>query len=167
MKKLLLLWFVLSTAAWAEPSLQQQLEQMRQQATQLNRELFILEEELLFPAQTQLAVYLSVDSGQFFQLDSVQLLLNDKPISSHLYTEAQRSALERGAIQPLHKDNIRAGEHRLTAVFVGIGPEQQPYRRALTVPFNKGQQRVQLELKIRDSSGRFEPEFVAELWPVN
>ena len=52
-----------------------QLESLKKKALQLNRELFILEEDLLFPASTQIGVYLSMDVGEFFQLDSVELKL--------------------------------------------------------------------------------------------
>jgi hypothetical protein len=39
----------------------------------LNRDLFVLEEELLFPANTQVAVFVSMDVGDFFALDSISL----------------------------------------------------------------------------------------------
>ncbi|MBU2113206.1 MAG: AraC family transcriptional regulator [Gammaproteobacteria bacterium] len=142
----------------------EQLEQLKQQVIQLNRELFLLEEELLFPPQTQLALYLSVDSGQFFQLDSVELRLNDKPIAAHLYTVEQRDALSRGAIQPLFKTNINAGEHNLTAVFVGKGPDKRDYRRAVSYQFAKADDAVLLELQIKDRSSDYQPEFIVAPW---
>ncbi|MDP5207967.1 hypothetical protein ORI99_13155, partial [Alishewanella sp. SMS9] len=131
----LLLSLFVAMPLLAQESAEQQLEQLKQQAIALNRELFILEEELLFPAQTQLAVFLSVDAGQFFQLDSVQLKLNDESVTAYLYTEKEIAGLLRGAIQPLFKGNIRAGEHTLTAVFVGKGPDKRDYRRAISHTF--------------------------------
>ena len=141
-----------------------QLEQLRQQVIQLNRELFLLEEELLFPPQTQLALYLSVDTGQFFRLDSVELQLNDQPLDAHLYTEQQWAALTRGAIQPLLKTNINAGDHTLTAVFVGKGPDNRDYRRAVSYPFTKADDAVLLELQVKDRSSDYQPEFIVLPW---
>lgn len=141
-----------------------QLEQLKQQVIQLNRELFLLEEELLFPPETQMALFLSVDTGKFFQLDSVELRLNDKPIGAHLYTSAQWQALTRGAIQPLYKGNIKAGEHNLTAVFVGKGPDNRDYRRAVSYAFTKAEEAVLLELQINDRSSDYQPDFVVEPW---
>ncbi len=159
---------LMPAAVWAQQaSAQQQLEQLKQQAILLNRELFILEEELLFPPQTQLGVFLSVDAGQFFRLDSVQLRLNDEPLSAHLYTEKELEALLRGAIQPLYKGNIRAGEHSLTAVFVGKGPQDQDYRRAITYRFEKASDAMLLEFKVSDSSANYQPEFSVEVWSGN
>ncbi|MBV2128318.1 AraC family transcriptional regulator [Arsukibacterium indicum] len=157
----------LSAAATTEPPAEQQLEQLKQQAIALNRELFILEEELLFPPQTQLAVFVSVDAGSFFQLDSIQLKLNDEAVDAHLYTASELEGLARGAIQPLYKGNIRAGEHTLTAVFVGIGPEERDYRRAISHRFTKADEAVLLELKITDSSANYQPDFSVEVWSGN
>ncbi|WP_019674985.1 hypothetical protein [Arsukibacterium perlucidum] len=150
-----------------EESAQQQLEQLKQQAIALNRELFILEEELLFPPQTQLAVFVSVDAGSFFQLDSIQLTINDQAVSAHLYTASELAGLQRGAIQPLYKGNIRAGEHSLTAVFVGKGPEGRDYRRAVSHSFTKADDAMLLELKITDSSANYQPDFSVEVWSGN
>ncbi len=142
----------------------EQLEQLKQQVIQLNRELFLLEEELLFPPQTQLALFLSVDTGQFFRLDSVELRLNDKPVTAHLYTAQQWDALTRGAIQPLFKTNINAGRHNLTAVFVGKGPDNRDYRRAVSYQFDKADTAVLLELQVKDRSSDYQPEFIVAPW---
>lgn len=164
---LLLFCCQLSLAQTTETPAADQLEQLKQQVIQLNRELFLLEEELLFPPQTQLALYLSVDSGQFFQIDSVELRLNDKPLAAHLYTVQQREALARGAIQPLHKANINAGKHQLTAVFVGKGPDNRDYRRAVSYEFEKSDDAVLLELQIRDRSSDYQPEFIVAPWSAD
>jgi hypothetical protein len=158
-----LLWLSLFTNAATEP-VSNQLEDLKQQVIKLNRELFLLEEELLFPPQTQLAVFLSVDSGKFFQLDSVELILNDKPVGAHLYTAQQWQALTRGAIQPLFKGNVKAGEHNLTAVFVGKGPDNRDYRRAVSYQFAKADDAVLLELQIKDRSSDYQPDFVVQPW---
>ncbi len=64
----------------------------------LNRDLFILEEELLFPANTQVAVFVSLDVGEFFALDALELKLDGKQVSSYLYTEREVEALHRGGV---------------------------------------------------------------------
>ncbi|MDP5151620.1 AraC family transcriptional regulator [Rheinheimera baltica] len=158
-----LLWLSMFASAETEP-VNTQLEQLKQQVIQLNRELFLLEEELLFPPETQLAVYLSADMGQFFQLDSVELILNDKPVEAHLYTTQQWDALKRGAIQPLFKGNVKAGEHNLTAVFIGKGPDNRDYRRAVSYPFTKAEEAVLLELQIKDRSSDYQPDFIVQPW---
>jgi hypothetical protein len=158
-----LLWLSALASADTAP-VSSQLEQLKQQVIQLNRELFLLEEELLFPPETQLAVFLSIDSGQFFQIDSVELILNDKPVGAFLYTTQQREALQRGAIQPLYKGNVKAGEHNLTAVFVGKGPDNRDYRRAVNYRFAKADDAVLLELQVKDRSTDYQPDFIVQPW---
>ncbi|MGI5309376.1 AraC family transcriptional regulator [Rheinheimera sp. WS51] len=163
-----LLWLSCPVLAQTEqPTAVTQLEQLKQQLIQLNRELFLLEEELLFPPETQVAVFVSIDTGQFFNLDSIQLLLNDKPVTAHLYTKQQLDALKRGAIQPLFKTNVKAGEHQLTAVFTGKGPDNTDYRRAVSYQFIKEDDAVLLELKIKDRSSDYQPEFIVQPWASN
>jgi hypothetical protein len=144
--------------------LQQDMAQLKQQVIQLNRELFLLEQALLFPPETQLSLFLSVDTGQFMQIDSVELLLDDEPVGGHLYTPTQLEALKRGAIQPLLQLNIDAGQHQLTAVFVGKGPDNRDYRRAVNYSFEKKAEPVLLELQVNDRSSNYQPEFVIQPW---
>ena len=145
-------------------SLDTQLQDLKDQVLDLNRELFILEEELLFPANTQVAVFLSMDVGEFFDLDSVQLSLNDKPVSKYLYTGREVEALHRGGVHRLFLGNLRAGEHELVAVFTGEGPHERDYRRGTTIRFEKGIGAKFLELKISDRSSKLQPEFIVREW---
>jgi len=74
-------------------ALASELEDIKSQVLKLNRDLFILEEDLLFPASTQIAVFVSIDVGRFLKLDSVELKIDDNNVSGFLYTERQRKAL--------------------------------------------------------------------------
>jgi len=58
-------------------TLDEQVQDLKKLAVDLNRDLFLLEEELLFPANTQVAVFISMDVGEFFALDSVEIKLDD------------------------------------------------------------------------------------------
>ena len=50
-------------------ALDESVQDLKKDVVDLNRELFVLEEELLFPANTQVAVFVSMDIGEFFALD--------------------------------------------------------------------------------------------------
>lgn len=158
---------VLNLASYAakaqetEQPLSTQIEDLKKALITLNRDLFILEEDLLFPSSSQVAVYLSLDVGAFFQLDAVELKIDDELATHYLYTERQVNALQRGGVQRLYMGNIPQGEHELTAFFVGIGPENRPYKRAVTLKFEKEDDPQALELKIVDSEAKQQPEFHA------
>ncbi len=142
-----------------------QMEGIKRDLVELKRDLVVLEEDLLYPASSQVAVFLSMDVGEFFALDSVTLKLNGKDVTHYLYTEKQADALFRGGVQRLFVGNVKQGENQLTAFFTGKGPEGRDYRRATTVAFEKSFEPSYVELKISDSTAKYQPEFVATVSP--
>jgi hypothetical protein len=144
--------------------LDEDVQSLKAEVLDFNRELFILEEELLFPASTQVAVFVSMDTGNFFALDSVQLTINDKEVANYLYTEREVEALRRGGVQRLYLGNLKAGEHELLAVFTGKGPHGRDYRRATSLEFEKGLGARFLELAITDSEASLQPDFRVREW---
>ena len=145
-------------------SIAKQLQKLKREVIALNRDLFVLEEDLLFPSSTQVAVYLSMDVGTYFKLDSVELKIDDEVVTSYLYTDRQIDALYRGGVQRLHIGNLSQGEHQISAFFVGLGPESREYKRATSFTFNKAADSKALELTITDSTSKQQPTFtVVEL----
>ncbi|WP_339719057.1 hypothetical protein [uncultured Paraglaciecola sp.] len=139
----------------------EQLQQLRKEVVSLNRDLFVLEEDLLFPSSTQVVVYLSMDVGTYFNLDAVELQIDDKVVTYHLYTEKQVQALFKGGVQKLHMDNLAQGEHQLSAFFIGKGPQNREYKRATSLSFTKTADAKSLEISIIDSSVKQQPIFEA------
>src|SRR5690606_8797239 len=78
------------------------IQALKKEAIDLNRELCMLEEELLFPANTQVAVFLSLDVGELFQLESVTLRLDQQEVAHHLYEPREIAALAKGGVQRLY-----------------------------------------------------------------
>lgn len=148
----------------APQALDTRIQDVKAQVIQLNRDLLVLEEELLFPANTQVAVFVSMDVGKLFELESVQVKLGDKVVANHLYTPLEVQALHRGGVQRLHLGNLRAGEHELTAFFTGRGPHERDYRRGATVKFEKATDAKYIELRIQDKQAKLQPEFEVKVW---
>jgi hypothetical protein len=154
-------------AADAEVALQgvdRQVQDLKQELVALNRELFKLEEELLYPASTQVAVFVAVDVGTFFALDSLTIELDGDEVAHYLYTEREVEALHRGAVQRVFVGNLKSGEHELVAFFTGKGPHERDYRRGTTLKFEKNVGARFLELKISDRVSALQPEFVVREW---
>ncbi len=147
-------------------TLASELEDIKSQVLKLNRDLFILEEDLLFPASTQIAVFVSVDVGRFLKLDSVELKIDDNNVSGFLYTERQRKALEQGGIQRIYLGNIKTGPHLLTAVFTGNDAEGRTVQRAITHNFDKTDETVMIELKVEDSESSYRADIKVEQWAL-
>ncbi len=147
-----------------DTELHQQIRDLKKQVIELNRNLFILEEDLLFPANTQFSVFLSMDSGQLFDLDSVELKIDDKVIAHHLYTEREIDALKRGGVQKLYLGNLPSGKHEIIALFIGRGPNGRDYRRGQTITIEKGADPQFVEFMIIDDTSKEQPEFKTRIW---
>ena len=144
--------------------LDQEIQGLKKDVVDLNKDLFILEEELLFPANTQVAVFLSMDVGDFFALDSVQLKIDRKEVINYLYTPREVEALLKGGVQRLYLGNLKVGSHELVAFFNGKGPNERPYKRGASLRFEKGVGAKYLELKIDDRQRKLQPEFEIKDW---
>jgi hypothetical protein len=140
------------------------VQDVKSDVIKLNRDLLVLEEELLFPANTQVALFVSMDVGKMFELDSVQVKLDDKVVANYLYTALEVEALHRGGVQRVYLGNIKTGSHELVAFFTGKGPHDRDYKRGANVKFDKTTDAKYIELRIQDSTGQLQPEFDVKLW---
>ena len=145
-------------------TLDQEVQGMKKEVIDLNRDLFVLQEELLFPANTQVAVYVSMDVGAFFALDSVTLKIDNKEVKNYLYTAREAEALLKGGVQEIYLGNLKVGKHELVAFFTGKGPVDRGYKRGATITFDKGVGAKYLELKITDRVSKHQPEFKIKDW---
>lgn len=145
-------------------NLDNEIQQLKQEVLELNRDLYILEEELLYPSSTQVAVYISVDVGDFFDLDSVQIQLNEKVVANYLYTEREVEALLRGGVHQIYIGNLPSGEHELVAYFVGRGPKGRDFKRGANRIIEKGLGAKYVELKITDQTAKHQPDFIVKEW---
>jgi hypothetical protein len=145
-------------------TLDQEVQGLKKDVIDLNKDLFVLEEELLFPANTQVALYVSMDVGTFFALDSVTIKIDNKEVKNYLYTAREADALLKGGVQQIYLGNLKVGKHELVAFFAGKGPIERDYKRGATITFDKGVGAKYLELKITDRVAKHQPEFTIKDW---
>lgn len=151
-------------SAAAPAPVDQQVQSLKSDVLDLNRDLFVLEQELLYPANTQVAVFVSMDAGTFFALDSVQLKIDGKEVADYLYTPREVHALVQGGVQRLYVGNLKAGKHELVAFFTGKGPHDRDYTRGASLEFRKGIGAKYLELTISDDQSKLQPQFRIKNW---
>lgn len=144
--------------------LSRDIQKLKQSVVVLNKDLRVLEEDLLFPANTRFHVFLSLNVGEFFRLEGVELRLDNETVTTYLYSEEERTALAKGGMHRLHLGNVSAGEHSLSAFFIGQGPNGREYKRGSSLRFTKAQGPKYVELSIVDSEARQQPEFTVREW---
>jgi len=145
-------------------SLDPKIQSLKEEILELNTLLFRLQEDLLFPEDSSLVVFLSVEGGNYFNLDSVKLHLDDTMVSSYLYTHREVTALRKGGVQRLYTGNIKSGAHQLVAVFTGTGPQEKDYKLAETISIEKKKGAAFIKIIIRDDADKKQPEFKYETW---
>jgi hypothetical protein len=145
-------------------TLDQEVQGLKKDVVDLNKDIFVLQEELLFPANTQVALYVSMDVGTFFALDSVTVKIDNKEVKNYLYTAREADALLKGGVQQIYLGNLKVGKHELVAFFTGKGPVERDYKRGATLTFDKGVGAKYLELKITDRVPKHQPEFMIKDW---
>ena len=110
-----------------------------------------LEQKLLHPVNTRVAVFLSLANRQALELDSVELFVNEQPVTAHLYTENERSSLGQGGVHQLFIGNLVDGRHTLKAVINARAANNRFVRREIVHDFRKqpGTLRLQMTLNAK------------------
>ena len=144
--------------------LDKEVQSLKQEVLELNRDLFLLEEDLLFPSSTQLSIFVSLDVGPFFRLDAVQIQLDGQVVANYLYTAQQIEAMQHGGVHRIYTGNLRDGKHELVSSFIGKGPNDREYRRETALVIDKGAKEKYIELKVVDKERKHQPGFEIKEW---
>ena len=80
-------------------SLDEQVQEIKTDVLGIAAELNRLEEKLLYPSNTQLAVFVSIAQGETFRLDSMQINIDGELATHFLYGFKELEALQHGGVQ--------------------------------------------------------------------
>ncbi len=164
MRRVVVLLLMLFASQLHAAELDKELADFKRDVLEVNKRLLLLEEELLFPADTQVGIYVSLDVGHYFQPDSVTLELDGEVLASPLSTERELRALKNGAVQRLALANVKNGEHEIVAFVTGMGPEGREIRRGVTGRFDKRHGRHFVQLHIEDDKAKQQPRLLFRDW---
>ena len=99
--------------------LDEQVQEIKSDVLSIAAQLNQLEEKLLYPSNTQVAVFVSIAGGERFRLDAVEIHLDGTAVAHHIYTFKELEALQKGGVQRIYTGNIRAGMHDLQVSMMG------------------------------------------------
>ena len=100
-------------------SLDEQVQEIKSDVLGIAAELRALEERLLYPSNTQVAVFVSLAEGESFRLDSVQVEIDGELVAHHIYSFKELEALQKGGVQRIYTGNVPTGEHQLQVSVAG------------------------------------------------
>ncbi|EKF75147.1 hypothetical protein A11A3_05624 [Alcanivorax hongdengensis A-11-3] len=163
MSALLLSLGQLAYADNSDTGLSEQIRQLKSEALDLNRDLTLLEQELLY-ASPQTNVFVSVDVGTPIRLVDINLTIDGNHVAYHFYNDQEFQALTKGGIQRLYSGNLTSGHHVLSAVINGYDPQGKDYQKTTSYSFTKGAGRKMIEMQVRDDLNNHQHKFEFHEW---
>ena len=117
--------------------LDEQVQEIKSDVLGIAAELTQLEEKLLYPSSTQVAVFVSLAEGESLRLDSVRIEIDGAPVARHVYSFKELEALQKGGVQRLYTGNVATGEHRLEVTVAGKLPGGEDVSATESFRFSK------------------------------
>ena len=117
--------------------LDEQVQEIKSEVLSIAEELGRLEEKLLYPSSTQVAVFVSLASAEGFRLDTLEIRLDGEPVARHVYRFEELEALRKGGVQRIYTGNVGSGEHRLEVALAGKRSDGEAVSSAESFSFQK------------------------------
>jgi len=144
--------------------LDSETESVLSEVMNLSGDLAILDEQQNYPPQNQVLVLVTLQPNDFFELDTVELTVDNKIVAAHPYTDKDIAALSKGGGHRLYLSDLPAGKHELLAKLVGKIPRDPDYRQEVTYTFITGVNRTLLELYINNGDNNGYPQITVREW---
>jgi hypothetical protein len=134
--------------------LDEQVQDIKKDVLSISAELNLLEEKLLYPSNTYVAFFVSLEKGTNFMPDSIQLSLDNKNVANYIYSYKEVQALQKGGVQRVFTGNVTTGTHNLQITVKGKdGGSSKSDSGTNTVTKGVGPQFV--EIHLTDSGVQF------------
>ena len=119
-------------------SLDEQVQEIKTDVLGIAADLTRLEEKLLYPSGTQVAIFVSIAEGEKFRLDSMQIDIDGALATHYLYGFKELDALQHGGVQRVYTGNIPTGSHEIAVSINGKTPGGDDFKSSETFSFDKG-----------------------------
>lgn len=135
--------------------LDEQVQEIKKDVLAISAELHLLEEKLLYPATSQVSLFVAVIKNSNYIPDAMQIKIDGKKVTHHIYSFKEVDALRRGGVQRIYTGNIRGGKHRLDISVIGKKDgSKATQKRTYTLKKGVGPKLVEIRLgsdiKIKD-----------------
>ena len=141
-----------------------EIQAVKQEILEINREILLLEEQLLYPQGQQVVVFVSLNADSPVNVNSISLSLDGQVVSRHVYTHSEEAALHNGGIHRLYVGRLEDGVHVVDVSLSGTGTGGQQFLSQQSAEIIKRAGRKVMELKIAAVDNRKEPQFSIHEW---
>ena len=117
--------------------LDEQVQEIKSDVLRISQELNRLEEKLLYPSGTQVAIFVAMAKGDQMRLDGVRLQVDGHLVAQHIYSAKELEALRKGGVQRIYVGNVTTGDHRLDVLVDGKLESGEDFSRTQQFTFRK------------------------------
>lgn len=118
--------------------LDEQVQEVKSDVLSIAAELKRLEERLLYPSNTHVAVFVELAERDTLRLDAVRIQIDGQLVAHSIYSFKELEALQRGGVQRIYTGNVSTGEHQLEVTIAGKLDSGKEYTRSESFAFTKG-----------------------------
>jgi hypothetical protein len=118
--------------------LDEQVQEVKSDVLSIAAELARLEERLLYPSNTHLAVFIALAARDTLRLDAVQIQIDGQLVAHSIYSFKELEALQKGGVQRIYTGNVPTGEHQIEVTIAGKLDTGKDYSRTERFAFSKG-----------------------------
>ena len=133
-----------SAQGWTQQSDQQQMrglddevQEIKSDVLRISAELSLLEEKLLYPSGTEVAIFVALAQGDAMRLDAVRLQIDGQLVAHYIYSAKELEALRKGGVQRIYVGNVATGEHKLDVLVDGKLDGGEDFSRTQQFAFRK------------------------------
>jgi hypothetical protein len=155
-----LLFCLSSIHLWAQQNDQQQMRGLDEQVQQIksdvlsiSAELNQLEEKLLYPSGTQVAIFIVLAKGDQMRLDAVRLQIDGQLVAHYIYSFKELEALRKGGVQRIYVGNVATGDHKLEVLVDGKLESGADFSHTERFTFRKEEKPKLVGLTVAGSGG--------------
>ncbi len=143
--------------------LDEEVQEIKSDVLDIASQLSLLEEKLLYPSGTQVAIFVALAPGDAMRLDAVRLKIDGQLVTHYIYSFKELEALRKGGVQRIYVGNVATGDHRLEVLVDGKGEGGQDYSRTEQFTFRKEVKPKLVELTLAGPDSGKSPIALGEL----
>jgi hypothetical protein len=117
--------------------LDEQVQEVKSETLGIAAELNRLEEKLLYPSNTHVAVFVAMPQSDAFRLDAMQIQIDGQLVAHYIYSFKELEALQKGGMQRIYTGNVATGAHEMEVVIAGKLPSGKELSRTERFSFSK------------------------------
>jgi hypothetical protein len=143
--------------------LDEQVQQTKSDVLSIAAELNQLEEKLLYPSGTQVAIFVALAKGDELRLDAVRLQIDGQLVAHYIYSAKELEALRKGGVQRIYVGNVATGDHKLNVLVDGKLKSGSDFNRTEHFTFHKEVKPKLVELTVAGPDAGSTPITLGEL----